>query len=206
MEWQIEGEAEKRMDIYIVRHGQTDWNLCGKMQGHTELPLNETGRQQARDMAEMLVGKQITEVYCSNMQRAVETASIIAERLGVSAYMTEGLKEKGYGEIEGLTMDEAKQRYPQDMETWLKNPWENCLPGEGSETGMQVLQRAYSSWCDILERAKGNIVIVTHGGTILTLLGYLFRETPEQIPEKVPNAQPILLRYSPLTQDLARIE
>lgn len=193
------------MEIYLVRHGQTDWNLAGKIQGHADIALNDTGRAQAESVAEYLAEKEVDEIYCSSMKRAVETASILAERLGKPAYMTDGLREMGYGVCEGLTMKEIEEQFPQELAAWHQNPLEFRFSGEGSETGWEVLQRAYGSWRQIVQRAKGNIVIVSHGATLRILLHYLLRDTPEDIPGDLDNTSVVSLRYNRLTEDIARI-
>lgn len=190
------------MDIFLVRHGETDWNLLEKMQGHQDIPLNKKGQQQAKELALKLREKQVDEIYSSTMKRALETADIISRVLGKPAYMTEGLIEKGYGEAEGLTMAEANVKFADVMAAWMEHPLNVKFPGEGSETDLEVLQRVYGTWEEILKRAKGNIVIVTHGATMSILLQYLFRETPEEIPEHFGNVSITTLRYSRLTEDL----
>lgn len=193
------------MEIYLVRHGQTDWNKVGKIQGHADIPLNDTGREQAARVAEILTEKTIDEIYCSSMKRAVETASIIADRLGKPAYMTDGLIEMGYGDCEGLTGKEIEERFPQELAAWYQNPMEFRFPGEGGETEWEVLQRAYGSWKQIVQRAKGNVVIVSHGATLRILLHYLLRDTPEDIPEDLDNVSVVSLHYNRLTEDIALI-
>ena len=92
--------------LLLVRHGETDWNAEGKLQGHTDRPLNDYGRRQAQALADRLAGEAIDAVYASDLSRARETAEILGARLGLPVVVDPDLREKNWGSWEGLTSDE----------------------------------------------------------------------------------------------------
>src|SRR5436190_1312043 len=91
--------------LLLVRHGETDWNAAGRLQGHTDRPLNEYGRRQAKELADRLAGEGADAIYASDLSRAKETAEIVGERLGLTVVIDADLREKNWGSWEGLTGD-----------------------------------------------------------------------------------------------------
>jgi uncharacterized phosphatase len=101
--------------IYLVRHGETDWNRARRIQGSTDIPLNQTGRDQAAVTGALLASRKWDGVYASPRARAFETGAIIAEQLGLPApEAVPEVAERRYGEAEGLTGDEIDARFPGD--------------------------------------------------------------------------------------------
>src|SRR4051812_23065670 len=98
--------------ILLARHGETDWNKSGRWQGWADPPLNETGRSQARELAEQLREIPLDVVYSSDLQRAHETAEILAAPHGVPVLVDKDLREIDLGSWSGLTRDEIDERYP----------------------------------------------------------------------------------------------
>lgn len=135
--------------LLLVRHGETDWNAAGRLQGHTDRPLNEYGRSQAEALAEKLAADEIDAVYASDLARARETAGIVAARLGLAVALHADLREKNWGNWEGLTAAE-RERVDFEGET----------TGAHRERTLRVLR-------SIAEQHPGErVVAVTHGGSI----------------------------------------
>lgn len=135
--------------LLLVRHGETDWNAEGRLQGHTDRPLNPWGREQAKRLAERLAGDGIAAVYASDLARARETAEIVGERLGLPVVLDADLREKHWGTWEGLTgAERASVEYV----------------GESSEEHAERMLRAVRR---IAERHPDQrILVVTHGGSM----------------------------------------
>jgi uncharacterized phosphatase len=154
--------------IALVRHGQTDWNRTRRIQGASDIPLNDVGRRQARDAGDALADGGWSAVYTSPLSRAAETASILAARLGLpEPAAVPGLAERGYGLAEGLTGAEVRERF-------------RGAPVPGREPVESVLARALEELDGLAERHPDDaIVVVTHGGVIGALVRWL---TDEQLP------------------------
>src|SRR5690242_8696605 len=95
--------------LLLVRHGETDWNAEGRLQGQTDRPLNEYGRRQARELAERLAGDGVVAIYASDLSRAKETAEIVGGRLGLPVVVDPDLRERNWGTWEGLTPRERDE-------------------------------------------------------------------------------------------------
>jgi probable phosphoglycerate mutase len=136
-------------ELLLVRHGETDWNAEGRLQGHTDRPLNDHGRRQAHELAEELTGEQLDAIYSSDLVRARETAEIVGERLGLPVMLDRGLREKNWGTWEGLTPAERDA-----VE----------LVGESTE---EHTARTLGALRRIAERhPDGRVLVVTHGGSL----------------------------------------
>lgn len=163
------------MKLYLIRHGQTDWNVAGKIQGSTDIPLNEAGRMQAKCLAKGMEKRPVTKVFTSRLKRAFETGQAIGESQKVPVVQIPGLEEVAYGKWEGLTMDEIAQQYPRELEQWYYSPVEVAPPG--GETQTQVYDRCGKAIEAIMEQAEGDVAIVSHGATVVFLLEYLLRDS-----------------------------
>ena len=117
------------MLFYLVRHGQTDWNRAGKIQGTTDIPLNETGRQQAEQLAAVLkersgypAGTRIDAVYTSPLARAFQTAEILAKEGKLPLRRLTGLRERDFGCWEGKSWQQVEAEYPDEFHLWREQP------------------------------------------------------------------------------------
>ena len=148
------------MLLYLVRHGETDWNLQRRIQGSTDVPLNDTGRAQAKHTGELLASRTWDAVVASPLTRAFDTASIIAAEVGLPAPTTDArLVERAYGAAEGLEISEVDRRYP----------GETHVPGR--ESREDVAARALGALVEIGEANPGkSVIVVTHGGLIRSVL------------------------------------
>jgi broad specificity phosphatase PhoE len=149
--------------FYVLRHGQTDWNLNLRLQGSTDIPLNEVGRRQARVAAGVLVGQGITKIVASPLSRALETAHIVGERLGLEPVVDARLIERNFGLFEGMTIDEVHQHRDEMREHM--NPLADLdgkhYPHNAEPLG-EVIDRVFS--CVNEHRADGEVCLyVFHG-------------------------------------------
>lgn len=146
--------------LYLVRHGETEWNRQRRIQGSTDIPLNETGRLQAARAGKILARRDWDGIASSPLSRAYETASIIASMVGLDApHRIDDLVERAYGEAEGLTDRELSRRFPRGVE----------VPGR--ESREDVAGRVISSLLVLAETHPGkHFIIATHGGVIRTVL------------------------------------
>ncbi|MBJ6363547.1 histidine phosphatase family protein [Paenibacillus sp. GCM10012307] len=153
----------KTKTIGWVRHGKTDWNALGKIQGQTDIPLNEEGIRQAQALAERLAteGLQWDGVVSSPLSRARETARMIAERLDIPLLAPDKrLQERGFGEIEGTTEQERISRWGEQ--------WRQTYVGQESDE--EVRERGFNFLQDWLEQAGMNRLLVVSHGSFLSLM------------------------------------
>ena len=147
--------------ILLARHGETDWNAARRVQGHTDVPLNERGREQARALAEELHAEPLDAVYASDLLRAHETARIVAERKGLDVIVLPELRERHFGTWEGLTDREVLARYPEAR----GGSW-----GDG-ETREELSRRILPALERIAEsHPDGRVLVVAHGGPLRVAL------------------------------------
>ena len=153
--------------ILMVRHGETDWNRENRFQGHADTPLNEAGRRQAHALAQELVRESFGAVYSSPLERAFETARIIASQLGLDVEPSAGLMEVDVGSWSGLTRSEVEARFPEGYARWIEfgHGWDD---GESYD---ELGERVVSDLLRIAMRHADELVLaVTHGGPIRSAL------------------------------------
>jgi 2,3-bisphosphoglycerate-dependent phosphoglycerate mutase len=123
--------------ILAIRHGETAWNVDTRIQGQLDIPLNDTGRWQAHRLALAMAEEGLDAIYSSDLLRAYETAQAVASGSGREIVTDTGLRERGFGEFEGLTFKEIEQRWPDQSERWRRRD-----PTFGP-TGGEVLRDFY---------------------------------------------------------------
>jgi alpha-ribazole phosphatase len=155
--------------LVLVRHGQTDWNVEGRYQGQADPPLNEVGRAQVRALAERLAGRAIEAIYGSDLQRARETAHIIAQTLRLPLRIDPRLREVKLGEWEGRLVQEIRAGYPEAWEARRRDPVHARPPG--GETAAEVAARVRAAADDIArQHPVGPVLVVSHGLALATLV------------------------------------
>jgi broad specificity phosphatase PhoE len=155
--------------IHLVRHGETDWNQSGRIQGHRDPPLNDIGRAQARLVSHRLAQLGPAALYSSDLQRAYETAQIIGAALGSRVIQKPSLREINFGIWQGWTSQEIRQRDPQGYAARRASPYD--VTPEGGETWRCFYARAVLAVHEILASTDAKcIVVVAHSG-ICTVLG-----------------------------------
>jgi broad specificity phosphatase PhoE len=148
--------------IILVRHGQTEWNRVERFRGRADVPLNETGLAQAEATGLRIHGEwQPAAVYSSPLSRAVRTAEAIAKHFDLPVQIHPGLADIDYGEWQGLTPDEVRDRWPAALQAWYHQPDEAIVPG--GETLAQLRSRGMSAVNELSARhAEQTIVLVGH--------------------------------------------
>ncbi len=184
-------------ELWLIRHGETDWNLQGRLQGQADPPLNETGWRQAHEVAGRLAGNHFSAVYSSDLLRARQTAEVIGNRVGLAVRYDARWREVNHGQWDGMLTDEVAARYP---EAWLARrakPLEVAPPG--GETVLAVAARTRAAASDVAARHPGGrVIVVSHGLALATLIcqgrGHPLSEAFDRIP---PNAQPEVIVWPP---------
>jgi len=162
------------MHLLLLRHGETDWNSEGRMQGHSDTPLNANGIAQAHQLAARVASEEsFAAMYASPLARARVTAEIIAQQCNLTPLLDDRLKEQCLGDLEGLTGTEFEQRFPEVLAAWRADPLQTPLPGQEKRDAFQ--QRVQAFLADLQARhADGTrVAVVTHGGTIGMMLATL---------------------------------
>ncbi len=118
--------------IYLVRHGETEWNSTNRFQGSTDVPLSQHGIEQAKKVANKLKNYNIEAIASSDLSRALDTAKELANIINVDIQLNPGLRELSFGEWEGLTAEEILKLYGENYTTWRTTPTKAVLPVEGS--------------------------------------------------------------------------
>ncbi len=158
------------MEIFLVRHGATDWNLQGRCQGATDLDLNEVGVRQAEQIAMSLTNETIHGIYSSDLKRAWQTAQFFSRHHQLPVLIETDVRELDHGALEGLTFAEIKENYSQFIQQWRTEPAEIQVPG--GERLIDVARRGWSGLNRIVQRhaAKEAIVVVSHNFPILGII------------------------------------
>jgi 2,3-bisphosphoglycerate-dependent phosphoglycerate mutase len=153
-------------NVCLIRHGETDWNVELRMQGHTDIPLNVNGLAQAEAVANALRGRRFDRLYSSDLLRALQTAEPAANVLRLPIYRSSALRERHYGAFQGMTRAEFAARHPEDCARMIQRDPEQQLPG-ATETLRGFAARVVSALNEIAKRHPGEaILIFTHGGVL----------------------------------------
>ena len=177
--------------LWLVRHGETDWNLEGRFQGQADPPLNANGLAQARQLAGLLAVTSLHALYCSDLRRALLTAQIIGEALSLTPQVDQRLREIRLGEWEGMLPELIKSQYP---ELWLSRQLDPVHVRPPS--GENLLELAERVWPAADQIARGHtgaaVLIVSHGVTLACLICRARSLPLEQVLHLIPdNAHPV---------------
>lgn len=174
--------------LLLVRHGQTDWNLEGRWQGASEVPLNSTGWRQAEQVASELAGRRIDAIYSSPLSRSFDTAKLIARRHGLDVRVDHRLIEIDLGEWEGMLSGRIAEEYPELYRLWSEDPRLTRPPG--GETIRQVHDRVIALVDGLVDSYPcGDLCLVTHKTAIVVIrCHYLGLNLPEEMGKMPPNA------------------
>lgn len=164
--------TQSTVDVYLFRHGETDWNAEKRIQGHTDIPLNANGRLQAQELADRLARHDIQAIVSSDLARARETAAVVAQRLGVPVFTDARLRETSLGEVEGLLIDEVIARFGDAAwQRWRSMDQDHLDFGfPGGESKRTALKRAWAALTAFIDgHAFERIAVATHGTVLRTL-------------------------------------
>ncbi|MFZ2958853.1 MAG: histidine phosphatase family protein [Candidatus Ozemobacteraceae bacterium] len=185
------------MDICLIRHGETVFNLEERMQGARNIELSERGMRDAVELGNRLIAEGIRprNVYSSPVKRAWDTA----ERLGfdVPLIPVDGLRARGLGNLEGLTKNEIREQFPGAMERLRHWDWR---PPGGRESLGDLYRRADAEMVNLIDREReaGLVLVVTHSGVLEALVrGWLSLEPTQSLPFPLKNAGAIMFRDGP---------
>ncbi|GMK47013.1 phosphoglycerate mutase [Paenibacillus glycanilyticus] len=156
--------------LYIMRHGETDWNKEKRLMGHFDVPINEVGLQQAHVLVKKLYKIKLDSIYSSDLRRALQTSEVLADQLGISKIKSDyRLREAKGGVCEGLTWAEMHQAHPEwwerDQKDWYSTPY------PGGESLLDVANRVEDMLNELAKNQVGkHIGVVTHWGVICAVL------------------------------------
>jgi broad specificity phosphatase PhoE len=184
-------------ELWLIRHGQTDWNLEGRYQGQSDVPLNATGLAQAEAYAASLDGRPFAALFSSDLARAYQTACIIAAKIGLPVQTDVRLREINQGQWQGRTLTEIKAIYNEGAQAKHSqiNPAETRAPG--GESVLEVSQRLAAAADDIARAYPGGrVLVVSHGLALATLycqanaipLGDVYNHIPD-------NTQDVIVKW-----------
>ncbi len=158
------------VQIFLIRHGQTDWNLNKRLQGHTDIPLNEHGRKQATALKGILREYSLEAFFSSDLSRARETAELARWSNEIPLITSSGLRETTLGEAEGLFVEDLHLKFPDSFKRWLgtaKGQENEDFAFPGGETKLQHRERMQKTLVDLLDQhSYSRVGIVTHGGAM----------------------------------------
>ncbi len=147
--------------LYLIRHGETPWNVEGRYQGQLDPPLNKNGRRQAQTTARQLASVGFKVIYSSDLARARQTAEALAEKIGLPVQLDSRLREISQGQWQGVLIDDIRARWPQEIYGWEHNPWQHHPPG--GETLQQVQTRLFAAVDEIVVRhPQESVAIFSH--------------------------------------------
>jgi broad specificity phosphatase PhoE len=168
------------MILYCVRHGETEANASGRIQGQTDSPLSEMGRRQCQAVAAALKGLPIEAIYSSPLQRALDSAKCIADALEVKIHIDERLMEINAGVFQGLSWDEINERYAAEAVRWRSHDPDFRIPQ--GESRRDLMRRAGEAFAAVREAGHAQALIVAHGGSLAAALKVLLGVPAERNP------------------------
>lgn len=193
--------------LWLVRHGETNWNIEGRYQGVSDVSLNDNGRSQAQEMGRILAsnGVRYHAIYSSHLKRAYETAIIIAHWLKLPVFVDKRLREMELGEWESQLYSEINKKYPEKIKERLVNPAHAHAPG--GESALELAERMSRAADDISAiYPGGDVIVVTHGMSIKTLStiasGDSFDDIYSQMP---PHVEPVVVEWDPSPKNAHRL-
>ena len=161
------------MKIFLVRHGETQWNKLGKFQGQVDVALNQRGLAQARDAAKAALAWRPTALYSSPLRRTMQVAEAVSRKVGLPVTVDPRLMELNLGELEGATSRQMKEQWSQVYSSWRENPGATVMPG--GESMAQLQERAWQSFLEVeaTHLEDDAVLIVSHNFAIRCIISQL---------------------------------
>ncbi len=159
------------MNLYLVRHGETEWNRDGRAQGRADIPLNDAGIAQSRALADHFGSLRVTAVMSSSSRRAALTAEAIASSHGLSVTAEDDLRELDFGGLDGAPLREMRELFPDFFEHWTRDPATAQFP-DGGET-LEALQDRAWAIVETIARSHGpqdNVIVVSHAFALYSVM------------------------------------
>lgn len=185
-------------ELWLVRHGQTDWNLTGRWQGQaSDAPgLNDTGHAQVLTIYEQLKGIKFSAIYSSDLLRARQTAGLIAEPLGLTIVLEPRLREINLGVWEGMPSEEIETKYPKELAARARNSFDERAPN--GESPREVADRVLMAINEIANKHFGeSVLIVAHGISLAVIICHSEGFPVEDVYQHIPNnAQPYRVQWT----------
>jgi broad specificity phosphatase PhoE len=183
--------------LWLIRHGQTDWNVEGRYQGQADLPLNATGLAQAEQLAVQLDGERFEALYSSDLLRARQTAKVLAQKIGLPVQVDPRLREVNQGQWEGELFAVIRERYRTEIAQRRLDPVDGRPPG--GESAAEVAARVWEAADDIArDHPDGTVLVVSHGLALATLIARADGVPLEKVYTLIPdNAAIRVLSWPP---------
>ena len=161
------------MKIFLVRHGETQWNKLGKFQGQVDVALNQRGLAQARDAARAALAWRPAALYSSPLRRTMQVAEEVSRKVGLPVTVDPRLMELNLGELEGATSQQMREEWPQVYRSWRENPGETVMPG--GESMVQLRERVWQSFLGVEETHSEDeaVLMVSHNFAIRCIISQL---------------------------------
>lgn len=183
------------MKIYLIRHGETKWNVERRFQGNLDSDLTPQGIKQLEKTGEHLKSCGITHLYASPSKRAVKSAEIINTYLGLSIETCDDLTEYGFGDFEGKTIKEVEKIHPGFFKTWKSNPL--ALKRDNQEHVDSFIQRISDTFSSITRSCTEDMAVVTHTGVIAAIVSIILNIPPNSLTRMLPDNGSITLVENP---------
>ena len=159
-------------NIFLTRHGETEWNFAHRIQGHLDSPLTQTGILQAKALAKRLASYQFSAVYSSDLERAHRTAQYIISEKAQIILIDTRLRERNLGIFQGLSKKELDIRFPEEFRCYLSNNPVYIVPD--GESKKQFFDRCVLCFKELEQKHRGeNILVVSHGGLLANIFKYI---------------------------------
>lgn len=183
--------------LWLIRHGQTDWNAARIYQGQADIPLNPVGVQQAKSLALTISNEKFDAIFASDLSRAVQTAGILAEALKMSFELDVRLREINQGIWEGMSLDEVQAKYAADFKQGFEDPAFSRAPG--GESVAEVAARMAAAADEIAAfHPQGRVLLVSHGLAVATLYCQANQIPLTRVYHYIPeNAAPMTVEWEP---------